>query len=131
MEAKNYTIDDENRRITIAGSLEELVEAIKAIHRAKYPNQDPRKLDEEIDVALAEEMPHMAAYLKGEVGIEEFWPRHLPQLTFGMLHRIRLSVDHEAEQPKIIAKYFANDLPGENCFAEIRANFERALKGLE
>lgn len=125
----SYLVDNEGKKIVLTGTLEELVRMVKAIHRARYPNGDRQKLDEEIDASLTDEMRHMVAYSRGEITGEELQDRciDLPQLTFGLLHRIKFAIDHTASRPSIKATYFANDLPNEDHFDRIKANFKKAI----
>lgn len=128
----HYIVDENSRIITISGSLEKLIVMVKAIHRARYPKQNGRKLDMEIEHSLKDEMRSMEAYVKGRITREELMHRciDLPQLTFGLLHRIKFRIDDTAAHPSFVVKYFANDLPGNDHFSDIRANFQRALESV-
>lgn len=130
------TTDKENKKITIAGDLKELVAIVKAIHRAELPDEDHLELDRKINTLLLAHIPHIKKFLAGITSAEEFQATcvKLPQLTLTKTHKIRFAVDTEAKNPKIIVEYFHEAPPteenppdNEDPFREMREIFEIAL----
>ena len=111
MDEKKYNINESEWRIIINGTLDELIGVIKKIHREKRPHEDIDYLDEEIDIALMEELPHLKDYLSGNINLWEFQNRYKgwAKLRFWMTHSVSLELNTWWKTPTIELHYYANN----------------------
>ena len=140
LENCSIDIDDENERIIVKGSIEELVTIIKSVHRSIFPNMDVDFLDNKIDELLGIELVYIRSYLSGDMDLKEFAGECiLPQLTFCSVHRLSLVFCYDVFPPSIMLNYLSNDafvvdhlvgdaVVGEKRFEEIKETFGKAIE---
>jgi hypothetical protein len=129
-----FTINDQKRIITFAGSLEQTTKLVKAIFRSIYPSSTVEASDATVDDLLREEMPTMQEFERREINVAKVRSKisDLPQLTFG-IHRLKFTMDLEnnPSRPRIVVKYYANEeYPREDFFPQVKEVFEKALENI-